>query len=201
VSRPPLTHPQNCADGSSIECLTCLSDDIPRTKSAKLKCGHRMCHACLRRIFKLSVVDPAHMPPKCCTADCIALRHVEGLFSTSFKKRWNRKFAEYTTKNRIYCPGRRCGEWIRPSSMRTENGRRFGRCARCRIKVCALCGGRWHGRRECPKDEETKRLLETAKEAGWQRCYSCRTMVELKEGCNHMTWSVSPIHLPFPFIS
>ncbi|KFY82353.1 hypothetical protein V498_08618, partial [Pseudogymnoascus sp. VKM F-4517 (FW-2822)] len=39
----------------------------------------------------------------------------------------------------------------------------------------------------CPRDEETNRLLEAAKEAGWQRCYSCRTMVELKEGCNHMT--------------
>jgi hypothetical protein len=30
--------------------------------------------------------------------------------------------------------------------------------------------------------------LEAAKKAGWQRCYSCRTMIELKEGCNHMTW-------------
>ncbi|RFU35298.1 hypothetical protein B7463_g1043, partial [Scytalidium lignicola] len=46
---------------------------------------------------------------------------------------------------------------------------------------------KWHGAKDCPKDEETNKLLETAKEAGWQRCYNCRAMVELKEGCNHMT--------------
>ena len=29
--------------------------------------------------------------------------------------------------------------------------------------------------------------LKWPKEKGWQRCYSCSAMVELKEGCNHMT--------------
>ncbi|OBT95237.1 hypothetical protein VE01_07600 [Pseudogymnoascus verrucosus] len=171
-----------------VECLTCLSDDIPRRKSAKLKCGHRMCHSCLRRIFKLSVTDPQHMPPKCCTADCIPLKHVDKLFDIPFKKLWNRKFQEYTTKNRIYCPSRRCGEWIKPGNYHDDGkGGRYGKCGRCKTRVCVKCSGKWHGRRECAGDEETNRLLEAAKEAGWQRCYSCRTMVELKEGCNHMT--------------
>ncbi|KAL3419876.1 IBR domain-containing protein [Phlyctema vagabunda] len=170
-----------------VECLTCLSDDIPVHKSAKLKCGHRMCHSCLKRIFRLSVTDPQHMPPKCCTADHIPLKHVERLFDLNFKKKWNTKFQEYTTKNRIYCPARRCGEWIKPGNIHTEHGRKYGKCSRCKTKVCCLCNCKWHGSKECPKDDETNRLLETAKQAGWQRCYSCRTMVELKEGCNHMT--------------
>ncbi|KAH7317875.1 hypothetical protein BKA65DRAFT_410598, partial [Rhexocercosporidium sp. MPI-PUGE-AT-0058] len=173
-----------------VECLTCLSDDVPRSKSAKLKCGHRMCHSCLKRIFRLSVNDPQHMPPKCCTADHIPLKHVEKLFDINFKKNWNRKFQEFSTKNRIYCPARRCGEWIKPGNMHKEDGRKYGKCGRCKTKVCCLCNGKWHGTKDCPKDEETNRLLETAKQAGWQRCYNCRTMVELKEGCNHMTWHV-----------
>ena len=173
-----------------VECLTCLSDDVPRSKSAKLKCGHRMCHSCLRRIFKLSVTDPQHMPPKCCTADHIPLKHVERLFDINFKKNWNKKYQEYTTKNRIYCPGRRCGEWIKPGNIHKEDGRKYGKCGRCKLKICCLCNGKWHGSKECPKDDETNALLEAAKQAGWQRCYSCRTMVELKEGCNHMTWYV-----------
>lgn len=148
-----------------------------------------MCHSCLRRIFKLSVTDPQHMPPKCCTADCIPLKHVDKLFDIPFKKLWNRKFQEYTTKNRIYCPSRRCGEWIKPANYHDDGkGGKYGKCGRCKTKVCILCSGKWHGKKECPRDEETNRLLEAAKEAGWQRCYSCRTMVELKEGCNHMTW-------------
>lgn len=172
----------------SVECLTCLSDDIPKSKCAKLKCGHRMCHSCLKRVFRLSVNDPAHMPPKCCTAEHIPSKHVEKLFDIPFKKLWNKKYQEYTTKNRIYCPAKRCGEWIKPENIHKENGKKYGVCGRCKTKVCGLCNAKWHGSKDCPKDEETNRLLETAKQAGWQRCYSCRTMVELKEGCNHMTW-------------
>ncbi|PQE17819.1 Zinc finger C6HC-type protein [Rutstroemia sp. NJR-2017a BVV2] len=170
-----------------VKCITCLSDDVPKSKCPKLACSHRMCQSCLKRIFKLSVKDPQHMPPKCCTTEHIPLKHVEKLFDVNFKKLWNKKYQEYTTKNRIYCPGKRCGEWIKPANIHTENGKKYGLCVRCKTKVCCQCNSKWHGSKDCPKDEETKRLLETAKLAGWQRCYSCRTMVELKEGCNHMT--------------
>lgn len=135
----------------------------------------------------MSVTDPAHMPPKCCTSEHIPLKHVDNLFDLKFKMRWNKKYQEYTTKNRLYCPAKGCGEWIKPSNMKTDQGRKYGRCTRCKTKVCALCNGRFHSQRECPKDEEMNKFIETAKEKGWQRCYSCKAMIELKEGCNHMT--------------
>ena len=172
--------------------MTCLSD-APISKTAKLSCGHWMCHSCLRRIFTMSVTDPQHMPPKCCTSDHIPLKHVDKLFDLKFKKTWNQKYQEYTTKNRIYCPAKGCGEWIKPShifidqSGGANGGRKYGKCARCRTKVCCTCNGRWHRSRECPKDEATQRFVEVAKKEGWQRCFNCSAMVELKEGCNHMT--------------
>ncbi|KAJ9632406.1 hypothetical protein H2203_000811 [Taxawa tesnikishii (nom. ined.)] len=171
-----------------VDCLTCGADDVPIIRSAKLACGHRMCHSCLKRIFTMSVTDPAHMPPKCCTSQHIPLKHVEHLFSLKFKVLWNKKYQEYTTKNRLYCPARGCGEWIKPSNIHSDQGRKYGKCTKCRTKVCALCNGKWHGRQqECPKDEETAKFVEVAKEEGWQKCYNCKAMVELKEGCNHMT--------------
>ncbi|MCJ1243147.1 hypothetical protein MMC30_000344 [Trapelia coarctata] len=176
-----------------ISCLTCGSDDIPISKSGKLACGHRMCHPCLRRIFTMSVTDPAHMPPTCCTSDHIPLKHVDKLFDVKFKMKWNKKYQEYTTKNRTYCPAKGCGEWIKPANIHVDTsggvngGRKYGKCQRCRTKVCVTCNGKWHTGRECPKDESTTRFAEIAKEAGWQRCYNCSAMVELKEGCNHMT--------------
>ncbi|KAK8932098.1 hypothetical protein VCV18_000629 [Metarhizium anisopliae] len=102
------------------------------------------------------------MPPRCCTTDHIPLKHVERLFDHAFKKTWNRKFAEYSTKNRVYCPARKCGEWIKPSNIKREDGRKVGRC-------------------------KTADILAQAKEEGWKRCYRCKALVELKEGCNHMT--------------
>lgn len=163
-------------------------DDLPPRKAAKLKCGHRMCHSCLKRSFKLSITDPQHMPPRCCTADNIPLKHVEKLFDNEFKKTWNKKFTEYSAKNRIYCIKRGCNEFIRPEDIHhSDDGKKYGRCARCRTKVCVRCNGKWHGGRDCPKDEETVRFLAQAKDEGWQRCFRCKAMVELKEGCNHMT--------------
>ena len=97
------------------------------------------------------------------------------------------------TKNRIYCPSKGCGEWIKPANIYIDTsggangGRKFGKCSRCRMKVCVTCNGKWHTSRECPKDEATSRFAEIAKKEGWQRCFNCSAMVELREGCNHMT--------------
>lgn len=168
-------------------CLTCGSDDVLISRSAKLACSHRMCHDCLRRIFNMSVSDPAHMPPRCCTSEHIPLKHVDKLFDQNFKKNWNRKFQEYNTRNRIYCPARGCGEWIKPNHITVERGRKIGKCKRCNTRVCCTCNSKMHTSRECPKDPATIQFVEVAKQKGWQRCYRCKAMVELKEGCNHMT--------------
>lgn len=136
----------------------------------------------------MSVSDPAHMPPRCCKPDHIPLKHVDKLFDQAFKKTWNHKFQEYTTRNRIYCPRRGCGEWIKPSHIEIDkSGRKVGKCKRCSTKVCCLCNNKAHKSSECPKDPATREFVEIAKEKGWQRCYNCSAMVELKEGCNHMT--------------
>lgn len=171
----------------TAECLTCGSDHVAVRRSAKLACGHRMCNSCLRRIFVLSIKDAQHMPPTCCTSRHIPLKHVEHLFDDRFKMLWNRKYQEYTTKNRLYCPAKGCGQWIKPADLHKLHGRKYGRCPRCKTKVCTLCNNKFHPSSECPQDPETARLVDMAKEKGWQRCFNCKAMVELKEGCNHMT--------------
>jgi hypothetical protein len=135
----------------------------------------------------MSIKDPAHMPPRCCTDDHIDLKHVDKLFNQDFKKTWNRKFEEYKTKNRVYCVTKGCGEWIKPSHITIEHGRKIGKCKKCGARVCATCNNKAHTSRDCPKDPETRQFINTAKEKGWQKCFNCSAMVELKEGCNHMT--------------
>ncbi|KAK5132691.1 hypothetical protein LTR08_008735 [Meristemomyces frigidus] len=170
-----------------VECLTCGSDDVPHGHAAKLLCGHRMCHDCLKRIFEMSVKDPAHMPPRCCTEDHIPLRHVDKLFDVKFKLLWNRKYEEYNTRNRIYCPAPSCGNWIKPSHIHQDShGRKYAHCTRCKTKVCTLCNGKMHKSQDCPQDPEIAKLVDQAKAEGWQRCFNCRSLVERTEGCNHI---------------
>ncbi|EED14194.1 ariadne RING finger, putative [Talaromyces stipitatus ATCC 10500] len=165
-----------------VTCISCLADDIPATRAAKLACSHRMCYSCLRRLFTLSITDPQqHMPPRCCTQ-----AHVPN----KFQKKWKSKYKEYTTKDRYYCAAEYCGKWIKPSEIVKDSAGkpRYGKCSRCKTKICCLCRGEWHkNQEECPKDENIRKLEEMAKENGWQRCYSCSAIVELVHGCNHMT--------------
>lgn len=172
-----------------VECDSCY-EDFPSKETIKLKCKHRLCKPCLKRKFKRSVKDPSQMPPRCCTSECIPLEHVSDMFDDNFKFTWNQKFGEFSTRNRVYCPGKKCGQWIRPDQIqRHQNGRKVGKCSSCQTKVCCECNNRWHGSAPCPEDEEVNQYLQQAKEEGWQRCYNCRNMVELKEGCSHMTCS------------
>ncbi|KAI5798478.1 hypothetical protein FPQ18DRAFT_238327, partial [Pyronema domesticum] len=146
-------------------------------------CGHWFCNECLKRLFTLSLTDPAHMPPRCCAQDHIPLHHVSALLPHATKKLWNKKYREYTTSNRIYCPNPKCGEWIEPEHI----GSKIGKCGRCKRDVCARCKGAAHGDRDCPEDPEMVKFFEVAEREKYQKCYNCRAMVELERGCNHMT--------------
>lgn len=124
------------------------------------------------------------MPPRCCTAEHIPWEIVERLFDTNFKETWNKKFTEFTARNRLYCPRRNCGEFIRPEDIRYLNdGSKYGKCPKCSMEVSVQRSSKLHGQRDCPEDKDTK-----AKEDDWQRCFKCQTLVQRHEGCNHMTW-------------
>ena len=102
-SRKPVEHQTastkegsaSCAGAEEVYCIACRSDDVPVFQAARLPCKHHWCNACLRRIFNVSTLDRQFMPPKCCSQECIALKHVEKLFDNDFKRRWNAKYREY----------------------------------------------------------------------------------------------------------
>ena len=85
----------SCAGAEEVQCIACRSDDVPVFQAARLPCNHHWCNTCLRRIFDVSTLDRQFMPPKCCSQECIALKHVEKLFDNGFKRRWNAKYREY----------------------------------------------------------------------------------------------------------
>ena len=67
-------------------------------------------------------------------------------------------------------------------------GKKYGLCTACDMKVCVTCSGKFHPKeKECPNDPSLLELKELASKEGWQRCYQCKAMVELRAGCNHMT--------------
>jgi hypothetical protein len=40
---------------------------------------------------------------------------------------------------------------------------------------------------DCPEDRESDAVLKMGERSGWRRCYKCRALVELAQGCTHIT--------------
>jgi len=121
-----------------VTCDSCLSNDLPSPKTAKLECGRRIYHACLGYVFLPFIQGPQLTLPRCCTRTPISLQYVRRFFGDEFKRTWNKKLDEYTTKKRLHCPSKACGEWIPPKYIQLDRsvGQRYGTYPKCRTRVC-----------------------------------------------------------------
>lgn len=145
------------------------------------KCGHEYCRECLRELFSASLTDESLFPPRCCR-QAISLSTANIFLTSEIKKQFGVKKIEFGTPNRTYCSQQACSAFITPDNIRDE----VGVCAECLSQTCTVCKGAGHAG-ECPNDTSLQAVVELAREEGWQRCHSCRRMVELDTGCYHMT--------------
>ncbi len=167
-------------------------------------CGHAYCLGCLKELFKISMQDETLMPPRCCRQEIpIALAKLTSKETQAF----DAKRLEYSTTDRLYCSQPTCSTFIPPTFIVNS----VGTCPKyvckklqkvisinigidylytrlgCGVTTCSICKAASHDNLDCPKDEATAAVLAAAREAGWTRCYRCRAVVELAQGCYHMT--------------
>lgn len=184
----PLTAVASSSKSSpQLDCVAC-SDSFPESSMARCPCGHAYCQECLVGVFEASLSDVSMFPPKCCNQP-IGIEEQSDLLAGQqpLLRRMREREAETTGPARLYCHVPRCSAVI-PDDLVSGD---VGRCPACRAETCKICRGEAH-RGDCPDDTATQQLLETAREKRWMRCYSCRRMVELADGCNHMSKYTTP---------
>lgn len=160
-------------------CDSCLEQrQILLTKS----CNHSYCHTCIRDLFLGAMRDEELYPPRCC-AEPFPAETASQVLSNKELVNFNQKATEYTAKNRVYCAEPGCSSFIPQSAIQSD----IGSCPRCQKETHLPCGALVHPGVDCPLDSTLQNVLSMANTQGWQRCYSCRAMVELYHGCNHMT--------------
>lgn len=162
-------------------CVSC-NEEVPYFSAVYAPCGHDYCKDCAKIIFINSAREETLFPPRCCQ-QTIPLAAVDVYLTAEFIEHFKEKSVEFQTANRIYCPWPTCSAFIPPSRIHGE----IAVCERCEYWVCTMCKGATHQGRDCPEDSSLKDLVQTAKGAGWQRCYRCSRFVELSHGCNHIT--------------
>ncbi|KAH6664454.1 IBR domain-containing protein [Halenospora varia] len=156
---------------------------------ARVPCNHEYCRDCLQELFRASMTDDSLFPPRCCRQP-ITIGAVRIFLTAGLITQYEQKKVEFDTPDRTYCSNALCSAFIRPEGIMNEQAT----CPDCSTVTCTLCKATSHGG-DCPADTALQQVLQTADQNGWQRCYSCRRLVELDVGCNHITF-VSPPH-PF----
>ncbi|KGO72720.1 Zinc finger, RING/FYVE/PHD-type [Penicillium italicum] len=173
-------HPPR-ANSVMRECVSCFTkvDSI----IFKGSCGHEFCRDCTRQMFLGAIKDEELYPPRCCgnvIPPGVALR----ILNYEELRNFSERALEWTAKDRLYCAEPTCSKFIPPFAIHHEHGT----CPECHQQTHVPCRSLAHPHVDCPMDEPLHAVLEMADAENWRRCFNCRAMVELYQGCNHMTF-------------
>lgn len=161
-------------------CNACLEVVLTEDTLA-LVCDHTYCRSCLTDHFKTALVDTGLFPPRCCKT-AIPVETCRAILPKNLVKDFDLKVEELAHPNPTYCSTLDCTEFIRIKDIKND----IGTCVFCKAKTCVVCKGEEH-EGLCPQDPHVVLLMAVAKRSKWQQCSRCKTMVELSQGCFHMT--------------
>lgn len=165
------------------QCTSCLTT-TPLSDIFQAPCGDHYCLECLQTLFEMSTTDENLFPPRCCRQR-IPLSSARLYLNPKLIHTFEQKSLEFRTSDRTYCFHPRCSKFIAAMNIAGEQAT----CEACGSRTCTICKNKAHNG-DCPRDTGLQQVLNTAQEQGWQRCYSCRRVVELEVGCNHMQYAL-----------
>lgn len=169
-------------------------------------CRHKYCFSCMRQHIEAKLFNG--MVPKCPHETCKSELNIDscGRFlmpkHIKIMKEWIREIS-MPVAERVYCPYPKCSVLMSKSEAsdfaRKENvsGRLFGarKCMECYGLFCDNCKVPWHKNMTCKEYKrsnpsahpEDAKLKSLATRNLWRQCVKCNHMIELAEGCYHMT--------------
>ena len=198
-------------DGSIEDCLMCCCEERQQSQIIKLKCSHSFCIDCLIMHVE-GKLQTLRFPIKCPQARCkyyISINELKPFLPLTCYQTLERVSIEANVFNvdRIYCPFPNCSVLLTPghcSSSRASSSNQSDfncvECHECHRLVCTSCHVPWHSSMSCEeyqslpaeeRDAGDVTLFRSAQNSNWRRCQQCRRMIELTQGCYHVTcWYV-----------
>ncbi|CAN8325292.1 unnamed protein product [Cochlearia groenlandica] len=202
-----------CVDDELAENCSICCEDRQSEMMLTLKCTHKFCSQCLKRYVE-GKVQSSELPVQCPEVQCkhyLSSNECKSFLPVVSFKSFEEADALSKNNGKIYCPYTDCSYLLDPhectsslvrasasgssSSLQTENSCCV-ECPVCERFVCVDCGVPWHASMSCeefqilPVDErhpDDITLHRLARYKRWRRCQHCRIMIELSQGCNHMT--------------
>ncbi|KAL4949279.1 hypothetical protein BDW69DRAFT_174795 [Aspergillus filifer] len=169
-------------------CVVCYDEFTPKNMK-DLSCEHRYCNGCLKTLFKVATDGEDFVQPQCCGTP-IPLALIERELTSSEIKQFKSAEVEFLSVDKIYCSDTSCDSFIASPYIKGDQAT----CPKCDHNTCIKCKNEYHVKEDCPADPALHAVLTLARDRGWQRCYACKTMVELGEGCYHITYACLLYH-------
>ena len=187
-------------------CSICC-DDKPLPIMVTMKCSHKFCSHCLRAYVDKKVQSrqvPIRCPQPGCKY-CISATECRSFLLFNSFESLEKALAEANLlhSDRIYCPFPNCSVLLDPreclsarASSSSQSDNSCVECPVCQRFICVACKVPWHSSMSCeefqnlPEEERDVSditLHRLAQNKRWKRCQQCRRMIELTQGCYHMT--------------
>lgn len=161
-------------------CIACAGGS---GEKRRLPCGCNYCAPCLRRCIRSGLRNEESWPPRCherLTEEDVRRTRRPGLL-----RLWRQMATEWDSpaSGRLYCSRPACAAFI----PRAEGQTGEVRCGACGEGTCGGCRRSWHPGLPCGEEEEEEQLMDMMDQYGYASCNNCRRIVDLREGCNHIT--------------
>ncbi|KAL2641677.1 hypothetical protein R1flu_009264 [Riccia fluitans] len=186
------------------ECPICV-EKVPEAEIFRVEgCSHHFCLNCLTQHVQVRI-NSRQVPVKC-PQDCLNVVDIDqcrSVLSVELLEAYGKCLTEVAVPDseRVYCPFRNCSSFMArapPNSAGTSAAAFIGptECMECHRLFCADCLVPWHADMSCDdyqnlppgeREAEDIKLKNFASSQKWQQCQKCRRMIELAEGCYHIT--------------
>ncbi|KAF5200018.1 E3 ubiquitin-protein ligase dbl4 [Thalictrum thalictroides] len=200
----------NSMDSSNMKnlnetCSICLED----TDSVKMfsvdVCMHRYCFSCMKQHMEVKILQG--VIPECPHEGCkntLSLAGSRKFLKPNLVETMSQllKEASVPVTEKVYCPYPKCSTLMSKSEA-LEYANKFmaadrsvvRKCVNCHGLFCIDCKVPWHSTMSCKEFKasnlsarvEEAKLKNLANQNLWRQCVKCNHMIELAEGCYHMT--------------
>ncbi|XP_004295986.1 PREDICTED: uncharacterized protein LOC101314644 [Fragaria vesca subsp. vesca] len=203
-----ITWPAETSNGKSLKetCVICFEDTNVGQMFSIDGCLHRYCFSCMKQHVEVKLLNGqvAQCPHEGCNTE-VSIDSCTQFLAPILVEVMSQRIKESSipVTEKVYCPNPRCSALMSKSEVlqytsnfyagAEQSGAR--RCMKCHSYFCINCKVPWHSNMTCydykrsnPYPGQEDQLLKSlATKKHWRQCVKCKNMVELAEGCYHIT--------------